>query len=232
MLLTPTEIERLTLFNAAELARRHRARGIKLSQPEAIAFICDELLMGAREGRGVAELMGTGSTLLTSDDVLPGVAELMPKLQIEGMFPDGAKMITVHQPIRPGTTPLDPAEVTAGEIITPDGEIELNAGRTKLSLRVVNTGDRPIQVGSHFHFFEANKALDFDRAAAFGKRLDVPAGVSKRFEPGESKQVELVAFGGTGEITGFSSLTNGSIYSAEVKAAALQRARAAGFKGA
>lgn len=188
--------------------------------------------MGAREGRGVAELMGTGSTLLTSDDVLPGVAELTPKLQIEGMFPDGAKMITVHQPIRPGTTPLDPAEVTAGEIITPDGEIELNSGRTKLSLRVVNTGDRPIQVGSHFHFFEANKALDFDRAAAFGKRLDVPAGVSKRFEPGESKQVELVAFGGTGEITGFSSLTNGSIYSAEVKAAALERARAAGFKGA
>ena len=232
MMLTPTEVERLTVFNAAELARRHRSRGIKLSQPEAVALICDELLMGAREGRSVAELIGAGSTLLTTDDVLPGVAELIAKIHVEGMFPDGTKLITVHDPIRPGEVAPTEAERVPGGIITPDGDIELNASRKRRRVRVNNTGDRPVQVGSHFHFFEANKALDFDRAAAFGMRLDVPSGVAKRFEPGETKEVELVAFGGSGEISGFSSLTNGSIHSEKVKEQALVRARAAGFRGA
>src|SRR6185503_7656858 len=103
MLLTPTEQERLTIFTAAELARRHRSLGIKLSHPEAVAYICDELLYGARLGRSLAELMSRGSTLLTTDDVLPGVADMLLVLNIEAMFPDGAKMITVHQPIRTGT---------------------------------------------------------------------------------------------------------------------------------
>lgn len=233
MMLIPTERERLTLFTAAELARRHRARGIKLSQPEAVAYICDELLMAAREGRGLAELMGHGSNLLTTDDVLPGVAELVPIIQVEAAFPDGTKMITVHEPIRPGAhPPAAGSGVGPGEVITPAGEIELNRGRRRTRLRVSNTGDRPVQIGSHFHFFEANKALDFDRAAAFGMRLDIPAGAAKRFEPGELKEVELVEFAGTGELSGFNSLTNGSIHSAEVKDAALARARAAGFKGA
>ncbi len=233
MMLTPTERERLTLFTAAELARRHRARGIRLSQPEAVAYICDELLMAAREGRGLAELMGHGSSLLTTDDVLPGVAELVPIIQVEAAFPDGTKMITVHEPIRPGRRPpAADSGVGPGEVITPAGEIELNRGRRRTRLRVSNTGDRPVQIGSHFHFFEANKALDFDRAAAFGMRLDIPAGAAKRFEPGELKEVELVEFAGTGELSGFNSLTNGSIHSAEDKDAALGRARAAGFKGA
>ena len=188
--------------------------------------------MGAREGRTVAELIGLGSTLLNTDDVLPGVAAMTAIIQIEGMFPDGAKMITVHEPIRPGEMSQTTTEFTPGEILTVDGEIELNRGRKKVSLTVTNTGDRAIQVGSHYHFFEANKALDFDRAAAFGMRLDTPAGVSRRFEPGERKEIELVAFGGTREITGFNGLTNGSVQSEDVKKKALERARAGGFKGA
>lgn len=231
MHLTPSEVERLTIFNAAELARRHRARGIKLSQPEAIAYICDELMMAAREGRGVSELMGVGSTLLTTDDVLPGVAAMTPTIQIEGMFPDGAKMITIHQPIRPGKLAQSTTAHTPGEIITMDGEIELNQGRQHTSLTVTNTGDRPVQIGSHYHFFEVNAALEFDRASAFGKRLDIPAGVSKRFEPGESKEVTLVSFGGTTQITGFNNLTNGFVDDHEVKNKALERARNGGFKG-
>ena len=143
MLLTPTEIERLTIFNAAELARRHRARGIKLSQPEAVALICDEILMGAREGRGVADLASLGSTLLTTDDVLPGVGAMTPKIQIEGMFPDGAKMVTVHQPIRPGKAPPEEADYTPGELIPADGEIELNPSRRRRTVRVRNTGATP-----------------------------------------------------------------------------------------
>jgi len=230
MMLTPTEQERLTIFAAAELARRHRALGIKLSHPEAVAYICDELLYGARLGRPLAELMSRGSTLLTTDDVMPGVADMLPVLNIEGMFPDGAKMITVHQPIRPGTQAAGgPAP---GAIIAADGTIELNAGRRRVTLRVTNTGDRPVQVGSHYHFFEANAALAFDRAAAFGMRLDVPAGASARFEPGDAKEVTLVELGGDGVVTGLNHLTDGLVKSDAVKGAAVARARARGFKGA
>lgn len=233
MMLTPSEIERLTIFSAAELARRHLARDIRLSQPEAVALICDELLVGARQGCSVAELVGMGSTLLTTDDVMPGVAALVPMLQVEGMFPDGAKMISVHEPIRPGDKPVeDGPQTRPGEVVTPDQDIELNAGRRRVDVRVLNTGDRPVQVGSHLHFFEANKALDFDRAAAFGMRLDIPAGTSKRFTPGEHKVVTLVELGGRGEVGGLNSLTDGSVRSEKVKAAALARARQRGFKGA
>ena len=230
MLLTPTELERLTIFTTAKIARRNLAREIKLSAPEAVAYICDELMVLARQGRGVADLAAHGRTLLDADQCLPGVPDLLPLIQLEGMFPDGVKMVTVHDPIAPGSTTGD--EPRPGEVITPDGEIELNAGRIRASLRVLNTGDRPIQVGSHFHFFEANKALDFDRAAAFGMRLDSPSGTAMRFEPGESREVDLVAVGGAGEVTGFNALTDGSVHSAEVREQALERARTLGFKGA
>ena len=119
-----------------------------------------------------------------------------------------------------------------GEIITPEGEIEINAGRRQAAIKAVNTGDRPIQIGSHYHFFEANKALEFDRAAAFGMHLDIPAGTAVRFEPGESKEVALVEFGGTGEIFGLNSLTDGSVRTEGRKALALRRARERGFRGA
>ncbi len=100
MLLTPTEMERLTIFTAAEMARRRRAKGLALNHPEAVAFIVDEILEGAREGRTVADLIGWGSTLLNSDDVMPGVADMMPMIQVEGTFPDGTKLVTVHEPVR------------------------------------------------------------------------------------------------------------------------------------
>ena len=231
MNLTPTEQERLTIFTAAQLAREHKRRGIKLSHPEAIAYICDELLMCAREGRPLKDLMGYGAEILTSDDVMPGVPELIPVIHVEAVFPDGAKLITVHQPIRPGTAESPPSP-RAGEIITPDEEIELNAGRRTGSVSVTNTGDRPVQIGSHFHFFEINRALDFDRAATFGMRLDIPSGTAVRFEPGQEKEVALVEIGGRGRVTGFNSLTEGMIDSPEVKDQAIARAKAGGFRGA
>ena len=233
MLLTPTETERLLIFSAAELARKRRARGRKLNHPEAVALICDEILEGARDGRSVADLIGFGATILTSDDVMPGVADMMPMIQVEGMFPDGTKLVTVHDPIRPGKEqPAEADQVRPGEIIPAAGEIELNAGRRKAAVRVTNTGDRPVQIGSHYHFFETNKALEFDRDASFGMHLDVPAGTAVRFEPGEAKEVALVAFGGSGELYGLNSLTDGSHRSEANKQAALSRARDRGFKGA
>jgi urease subunit gamma/beta len=231
MLLTPTELERLTIYTAAELARKHRAKGLKLNYPEAVALICDEILEGAREGRRVADLIGYGSTILTTDDVMPGVAEMMHMIQVEGVFPDGTKLVTVHEPIRPGEAPIE-AGPAPGAIRAAAGDIELNAGRPTTSLTVINTGDRPVQIGSHFHFFEVNKALDFDRAEAFGKRLDIPAGTAVRFEPGQSKAVTLVPFGGARAIGGLNALTNESTLDEAGRQAALGRARAAGFKGA
>ncbi|MFP6777830.1 MAG: urease subunit beta [Alphaproteobacteria bacterium] len=231
MNLTPTEQERLTIFSAAQLAREHRKRGIALSHPEAIAYICDELLYSARQGKSLKDVMGLGSQILTTDDVLPGVAELIPVIHIEAMFLDGTKLVTVHQPIRPGAK-QQPARPQAGEVVTPDGDIEINAGRRKLTLTATNSGDRPVQVGSHFHFFEVNKALDFDRAATFGMRLDIPSGTAVRFEPGQVLEVNLVEVGGRRSVSGFNNLTNGSIDSAEIKQAALERARERGFKGA
>ena len=232
MLLTPTELERLTIYTAAELARKRRAKGLKLNYPEATAIIADEILEGAREGRSVADLIGYGSTVLNGDDVMPGVADLMPMLQVEATFPDGTKLVTVHDPIRPGKQKKDAAAVVPGEILTPEGDIELNAGRRKVTIKAMNTGDRPIQIGSHYHFFEANKALDFDRAASFGMHLDIPAGTAVRFEPGEAKQVTLAAFGGTGEIFGLNNLTDGTTKGEQAKTDALGKAKAQRFKGA
>lgn len=232
MLLTPTEMERLTIFTAAEMARKRQAKGLKLNHPEATALICDEILEGAREGRSVADLIGFGSTLLSTDDVMPGVAEIMPMIQVEATFPDGTKLVTVHDPIRPGSEAAATDAVAPGEIVAEEGDIELNAGREKTVMTALNTGDRPVQVGSHFHFFEINKAMDFDRAAAFGKRLDIPSGTAVRFEPGQSKEVTLVPFGGTGVLGGLNQLTQGVVATDEARDAALARARERGFKGA
>ena len=232
MLLTPTEMERLVIFSAAELARKRRNKGLALNHPEAIAVISDEILEGAREGRSVAELISFGSTILTTDDVMPGVAELMPMIQVEGTFPDGTKLVTVHDPIRQGAKAVTQADAPPGELLPAEGEIEINADRVKRTLRVVNTGDRPVQIGSHYHFFETNRALEFDREAAYGMHLDVPAGTAVRFEPGEDKEVTLTQFGGTRELFGLNGLTNGSADSDIQKSAALKRARDRNFKGA
>ncbi len=231
MLLTPTELERLTIYTAAEIARKRRKKGLLLNHPEATAIIADEILEGAREGRSVAELISYGSKLLSTDDVMPGVGEMMHMLQVEATFPDGTKLVTVHEPIRPGKTKIEDS-MYPGEIIPGDGNVQINAGKHSIRLKVLNTGDRPVQIGSHFHFFEVNSELDFNREDAFGKHLDIPAGTAVRFEPGESKEVQLVKFGGTGEVYGLNSLTNGSTSNEIVKKEALIQAKVRGFKGA
>ncbi|MFC3694394.1 urease subunit gamma [Chenggangzhangella methanolivorans] len=230
MLLTPTELERLTIFTAAELARKRRARGLKMNYPEAVAIITDEILEGARDGRTVADLIGFGATVLTSADVMPGVPAMLHILQVECVFPDGTKLVTVHEPIRPAEgSAADP--VQPGETLALDGEIELNEGRPRVTLSATNSGDRPIQIGSHFHFFEVNRAMEFDRAAAFGMRLDIPAGTAVRFEPGQTKEVTLTTFGGNRFVGGLNGL-GGDTTSEDVKREALEKARTAGFRGA
>jgi urease subunit gamma/beta len=197
MELTPREKDKLLLFTAALLAERRKARGLKLNYPEAVAYISAAILEGARDGRTVAELMSLGARVLTANDVMDGIAELVTEVQVEATFPDGTKLVTVHNPI------VGQAPMGIGATTPADGTIALNADRPTLTLEVANTGDRPIQVGSHYHFAETNPGLRFDRAGARGFRLDIPAGTAVRFEPGQTRTVDLVAFGGDRIVYGF-----------------------------
>lgn len=210
---------------AGQLAKERKARGLKLNYPEAIALITSELLEMARDGLSVTELMSAGRKILTAEDVMDGVSEMISEIQLEATFPDGTKLVTVHEPIIPKN------KLIPGEIITDEGEIIINEGRESVSLTVANTADRPVQVGSHFHFFEVNKALEFDRETAFGMRLDIPAGTAVRFEPGERKEIMLIPIGGNRIGGGLNSLTDGSMDDGNVKAAAIKKAAEAGFKG-
>lgn len=118
-----------------------------------------------------------------------------------------------------------------GEIIVSNGDIDCNKGKKTIKITVANTGDRPVQVGSHFHFFEVNKQLDFDRNKAFGMRLNIPSGTAVRFEPGEEKEVELVAIGGNRYVLGLNGLTCGSLDDPEVKKKSLEKAKNLNFMG-
>ena len=208
--LTPREKDKLLIFTASLLAERRRARGLKLNVPEAIAMISAAIMEGARDGKTVAELMSDGRNILNRQDVMEGVAEMIPDIQVEATFPDGTKLVTVHQPIQDGskmtTTPSVP-----GEMIVAPGEIEINVGRALIKVLVANTGDRPVQIGSHYHFAETNAALRFDRTLATGFRLNIPAGTAVRFEPGQEREVELVALAGDRQVYGFRGVVMGAL---------------------
>lgn len=198
MNLTPREKDKLLVAMAAIVARNRLARGVQLNHPEAIALITDFVVEGARDGRTVAELMEAGAHVVTADQCMDGVAEMIHDIQVEATFPDGTKLVTVHHPIRG-----EASELSAGEVLPAPGEIELNAGAETITMTVANTGDRPIQVGSHYHFAETNPALEFDRAAARGMRLDIASGTAVRFEPGQTRTVTLVPFSGARQVYGF-----------------------------
>ena len=200
MILSPREKDKLLVSLAAMVARNRLARGVKLNHPEAVALITDFVVEGARDGRSVAELMEAGAHVIRADQVMAGVADMIHDVQVEATFPDGTKLVTVHQPIR-GASSGD--TITPGEVITEPGYIVMNEGRETVTITVANKGDRPIQVGSHYHFFETNPALSFDRAKTRGMRLDIPAGTAVRFEPGQTRDVTLVALAGKREVYGF-----------------------------
>src|SRR6266540_3336740 len=174
MRLLPREIDKLVLHQAGALAQKRLARGVRLNYPEAVALIATQLLELIRDGKRVAELMDLGRKLLGRRQVMAGVPELVAEVQVEGTFPDGTKLVTVHHPIAAehgdlslalygsflpvpaleqfrGDAAAEP-EPPPGAVIAAAGEIELNAGRATVSLRVTNLADRPIQVGSHYHF--------------------------------------------------------------------------------
>ena len=206
MNLTPREKDKLLIAMAATVARRRLERGVKLNHPEAIALIVDFVVEGARDGRSVADLMEAGAHVLSADQVMDGIAEMIHDVQVEATFPDGTKLVTVHHPIRGAHGKLTP-----GEVLAAPGDIVMNEGRKTVTLKVANSGDRPIQVGSHYHFFETNPALKFERKKARGMRLDIVAGTAIRFEPGQSRDVRLVALAGKREVYGFRQKVMGKL---------------------
>jgi urease subunit gamma/beta len=241
MHLTPHELDKLALHQAGYLAQKRLARGLRLNYPEAVALISTQVLELIRDGRTVAELMDLGRQLLGRADVMEHVPEMIVEVQVEGTFPDGSKLVTVHHPIaaehgnielalygsflpvpassivdrrssivddgRPTTddgrrTMDDGRSHPPGAIVPGAGDITLNEGREPVPVQVTNRGDRPIQVGSHYHFAQTNRALEFDRTVAQGRRLDIPAGTAVRFEPGETKTVALVEIAGNRVVRG------------------------------
>lgn len=217
MFLTNREQEKLIIYTASKLALERKERGLELNYPEAVAIISSFILEGARDGKSVAELMVEATQVLKAEDLLPGVAEMIEMVQTEATFKDGTKLVTVHNPV-----PTVGGGVVAGEYLIDDGEIELNAKKDAVRVEVKNSGDRPVQVGSHYHFFEVNSALDFKREEAYGMRLNIPAGTSVRFEPGSSKEVSLVAFGGKRYISGFNGLVEGYLDDADTREKAMK----------
>jgi len=231
MNLSPTEMDRLVIFNAAQMARRNRSLGIKLSHPEAVAYITDEVMTAARRNLSYADIRDMAGRLLTSDDVEPGVAQMIPMLYVELMFAEGTKVMALFEPIQPAEGAVAD-ELVPGEIIAGGGDIEMFTELPAITLDVVNTGDRDIQVRSHTHFFEVNRALLFDRAAAWGLKIDRPAGLGMRFEPGVTKSVRLVPITGDRIVRGQAGLANGPLDVPSARDAALKLARSRGYLGA
>lgn len=230
MHLMPYEQEKLSLVTIGMLAQRRLARGLLLNYPEATGLIAFVLLELIRDGNhSVSALMALGQTILGRESLLPGVAEMMDSVLVEGTFPDGTKLVAVRQPVRheksdfnlalygsflphPAKSASAPqVEPAPGEFLVKEGQITLNDGRPVVEIEVTNTDTRPVQIGSHFHFVEANPHLSFDREAAYGHRLDIPAGTSIRFAPGQTRRVRLVGIGGRAVIRGGNNLADGQV---------------------
>lgn len=196
MRLTPTEEERLRIFAAAELARRTLSLGLLLNAPEAIALTCDQMHFAARSGASYEDVIEAGRTAVTPDKVLDGVADIAREIRLEVLLDEGSRLIVLRSPFGPA------ASDGPGGVRFADGPVPLVPERTRITLVVTNTSERPVRVSSHFPFAEVNAKLTFDRDAARGFRLDLPAGDSMRFAPGETHDIELVAYAGAGGPTG------------------------------
>ncbi|MFD4736964.1 urease subunit gamma [Streptomyces virginiae] len=225
MPLTPTERDRLLLFTAAELARVRHARGLRLNVPEATALIADTVCEAARDGLRLADALERGRSVLGPDDVLPGVVDIVTEIQVEAVFEDGTRLAAISEPF--GAQERD--DSAPGAVLPASDTVA--APDPAVILTVCNTAAVPVSVTSHFHFFEANPRLDFDRAAAYGMRLAVAAGSSTRFDSGATVEVGLVPVGGDRIAIGFAGLVDGPLDAPGAKALALVKAAACGYLG-
>lgn len=186
MHLSPTEAARLRIFQAAELARRNRDYGLTLNAPEAIAITCDEMHLAARAGGSIEDVLAAGRASVASEDLMDGVADLIAEIRLEVVLDEGTRLVVLR-----GLGARDDDE-HPGEVVTAAGEIMINAGLDAIELAVTNDSDHTVRISSHFPFDRSNPRLTFDRAAARGARLDIAAGDTVRWAPGETRTVRLV----------------------------------------
>lgn len=196
MRLTPWEEERLLIFSAAELARRHQAAGLLLNAPEAVALICDAMLEAARAGASYADVEAAGRAAVAPGDVMPGIRELVDEVRLEVLLGDGTRLIVLVDPLGRGR----PMAVDGPGAIVPASRpaSSATADRERRRLVVRSESRRSIRVSSHHPFDRVNHRLVFDREAARGFRLDLPAGGIETWAPGEAREVGLIRYGGAG----------------------------------
>jgi urease subunit gamma/beta len=186
--LTPTEQDRLVLSTAAAHARVALERGLRLSAPEAIALICDEIHWAVRAGCSYEQAVALGSLVLRPEQVLPGVSGLLDEIRVEPVFDEGARLVIVRWPLgRPdgGTEP-------PGAVLVQPGDVPVQSGQRR-ALTMLNTSKRVVRVSSHYPLHLVNPRLTFDREAAHGFRLDLPAGDSIRWGPKQQRTVQVIA---------------------------------------
>jgi urease subunit gamma/beta len=194
MRLTAWEEERLLIFTAAELARRHRERGILLNAPEAIALICDAMLEAARADGSMDDIEAAGRTAVLREELLSGTEALVAEVRLEVLVGDGTRLVVLVDPF--GAASGEPESVPGAVIADETPRPEPHAHRERRTLEVRSRSVRVIHVSSHMPFDRVNARLQFDRSKAEGFRLDIPAGASERWAPGETKTVTLVRYGG------------------------------------
>jgi urease subunit gamma/beta len=188
----PADEDRLLIFAAAELARRTLGRRLRVNAPEAIALICDEMHLAARAGASFDGVIEAGRRALRPDQVLDGVPGLASEIRLEVLLEEGSRLVVLRDALGP------PPPDGPGAVVVAEDDVELAPGRGRISIDVTNGSARPVRVSSHYPFWRANPRLEFDRDAARGYRLDVPAGASVRWAPGETRGVTLVAYAGEG----------------------------------
>jgi urease subunit gamma/beta len=220
--LLPHEKDRLELFLAAELARRRRERGLRLSQAEAVALIADEVLEAARDGLAYELVERRGYEVLGPEDVLEEVPALVSRIELEPLFADGHRLIVLVDPIGGEVPPPPHAE----------GEAQIPWLADGTPLEIANEGEVPVGLTSHFHVFEANRALSFDRRVAWGMRLALAAGEKVVIEPGQTLRAYLQPIVGERVVHGHGDLVDGPLDEPGALDAALERARERGYRGA
>jgi urease subunit gamma/beta len=220
--LTPNELDRLLIFNVAQLAQSRRARGVKLNKPEAVALISSAVIESAREGSSHLEALQAGLTAVTDSELLPGVGSLLGGIAVEAVFSDGRRLVVVDYE---SADPDVPGKVTRLEPVVGKSDLDVS------SVVVVNESDIQISVTTHMHFFEANPKLRFDRITSYGRHLHIPAGEHVDFPPGTEISVNLVPISGNRVLIGFAGLVDGPLDAPGVKESAISNARTRGYLG-
>ena len=222
MELTPSELDRLLIFNVAQLAQSRRNRGVKLNKPEAVALISNAVIEAARDGASHSTALQAGLDAISESELIPGVGAMLSGIAVEAVFDDGRRLVVVD---------FESADQDGPGKVTRLTPIDRAPRNDVISLTVVNESDIQISVTTHMHFFEANPRLRFNRAASYGRHLYIPAGEHVDFPPGIEVAVNLIPITGNRILIGFAGLVDGPLDAPGAKESAIAKARSLGYLG-